>query len=416
MNYLNQLRVMCATLSFIIPSLPLFCCSDVNSTSEAIDPLVVWSQGNKHFTTSFYSHVKNDTNNLVFSPISLQFSLAMTAELALESTQDEIIKTAILPESESTRRIGAKYILERLNTHASGEDESYKFTLANGAWISTEAHLPLPTNALLTQFYQTELRQIPFHVFPEERRKEINEWVEEKTQHQIQNLLPQGSIDAQTKLVLVNTLYMHAPWDKPFNPDLTYEAPFYGLEKSLQPIPYMRKIGKFGLLEEANFIVVEIPFKSSDQESRSFFVILPHKEFTLEELEERLTTRRVAHWMTNTTPRTVDLSLPKFKISSCIDAKQTLIGMGMERPFSQEAEFDLGDQNHKVMITDIVHQAVFEIDELGGTGSAGTGIIIQPTSYQESAKVVIDRPFLFFVADKKSGMILFAGRMMQPKN
>ena len=89
--------------------------------------------------------------------------------------------------------------------------------------------------------------------------------------------------------------------------------------------------------------------------------------------------------------------------------------MGMERPFSPyEAEFDLSDINRHVVITDIVHQAVFEVDELGGTGSAATGVVIGPTSWQERKEVVINRPFLVFVADKTNGLILFAGRVIQP--
>jgi serpin B len=418
MNWLNCLAAACA-LACSPMIAPLFCAQDISTTPhEEIDSLIIWSQGNKHFTTSFYSRAKESRNNVVFSPLSLQLGLAMTSELSLGMTQKEIIEKSALPEVEHSRRMGAETILDHLNPDDTSEAEVAKLILANGVWFSSDVSFSSSCKALLSQSYQAKLQQVNFRFLPEETGKEINTWVEEKTKHQIQNLIPQGGVDQQTKLMLVNTFYMRAPWAKPFNPAMTYKAPFYGIQHSSLPISYMRKIAPFGFLEEAHYSVIELPFHhlSANQYSLSLFIVLPDAESTLEEVEEDLTTRKLDHWIANTETRLIDLSLPKFKISSRLNAKEILKNMGMQRLFSAEAEFDLNNQHDTVVVTNIVHQAVFEVDEWGATGSAGTEVVIGMKSYKDSQKVVVNRPFLLFVADKTNGIILFAGRVIQPNH
>jgi serpin B len=385
---------------------------------EEKEAIAIWSQGNKHFTTSFYPQVKDREYNFVFSPLSLQLGLAMTAELALNATQEEIIQTLILPKDSAFRHLGAEKMVNQFKNYKTFAGEEVHLSLANGAWLSSQIQFPVSFQALLKQSYRAALTSADFHTSAEAARQEINSWVEEKTSSQIKNLIPDGSIDSETQLVLVNTLYMRAPWEKPFDPDWTYEDSFYGLEKSLNTIPYMHQRDVFGYLEDAECQVVELPFQPSatNQISLSLFIVLPKEGYSIEEIEEKLTTRKLAHWLTDGEQRDLDLSLPKFKIASTLHVKELLQNLGMHRPFSsQEAEFDLNDDHGKVVITDIVHNTVFEIDELGGMGSSSTGIIIGPTSLPEYIEVKANHPFLIFVADKKSGMILFAGRVMQPK-
>lgn len=380
-------------------------------------PVLAWSQGEKHFTTSFYPFAKQSNQNLVFSPLSIQLGLAMAAELAYGKTQEEILQIGVLPEEEKSRRQGAQAFMSRINDVAAANGESVKFFLANSTWISTEIAVPPSLNGILLPYYHAEIHHANFLHDPAGMCTIINAWVADKTSNQIKNLLPENSLNPQTALVLVNTLYMRAPWARPFDPKLTYEAPFYAPENSLNTVPFMRQVGRFGMLDETTYQVIELCFKSTSDshDSLSLFVVLPKEGYSIEDVEAKMTTRRLEHWLSDTQTRQLDLSLPKFKLSAALNAKEILKAMGMERPFSpHEAEFDLGDLNRRVAITDIVHQAVFEVDEQGGTGSAATGIVIGPTCWQERKEVVINRPFLVFVADKTNGLILFAGRVMKP--
>lgn len=412
MNWLTRLVYMNAIACTVFTSL---IASTLYETDEAI---ATWSQGNKHFTTSFYPQIKTKEYNFVFSPISLQLGLAMAAEFALNETQEEIIQALVLPQSSALRHIGAEKIVSQFKNYITSEGKEVALSLANSVWPSSHIQFPYSFEMLLKQSYQAALIPADFHSAPEETRQAINSWVEEKTANQIQNLIPDGSIDSQTQLILVNTLYMQAAWEKPFDPEWTYQDVFYGLEKSFKPISYMHQRKKFGYLEDTECQIVELPFKPSTdhQVALSLFIILPKENVLIEKIEEKLTTRKLDHWLTDLEQQELDLSLPKFKIASALRTKELLKNLGMYRPFSpQEAEFDLKSDKGAVVITDIVHNTLFEIDELGGSGSSSTGTIIGTTSLPVYIEMKVNHPFLFFVADKKNGMILFAGRVLQPK-
>ena len=365
-----------------------------------------WSQGNQHFTTTFYQRVQGEPN-FVFSPLSLQMALGMAAELALNETQKEILDTIGLPLEENERGFGARALISNLNG---------KMRIASGIWLADTLTFSPHYPSIFKESYLSDLKSADFSNAPELARDELNHFVSEKTQGEIQELFPQGSIQPLTKFVLVNALYLKAPWAIPFSPEMTYEAPFYGLEKSLRPLPYLRNTASFGLLEEANCSVLEIPFK----QELSLFVVLPHEGVSLHEVEETLTTRRLAHFIQDMNWEKIDLSLPKFKVSTSLQPKDLLIEMGIKKAFSSFAEFDLGTENESVAISNIFHKAIFEVNEDGGKGSAATGVV-GTTRYKSlnpfipPRTIVVNRPFIFFVVDKTTDVVLFSGRIQQPK-
>jgi serpin B len=416
MNWLKRLLIASALTSAMISSL-MASSPSYQTFWEGIDPLFAWNQGHKHFTTSLYPHAKRSSQNFIFSPISLQLCLAMTAEIALNKTQEEILKNGFLPEIPHIRREGVAQILSQLNTGTATDGEPVQLVLANGAWLSSEFQLHPWFQTLFKDSYQATLNQANFRFASKDVEEEINDWVAEKTSNQILDLIPKGSLNSQTRLVLVNTLYMRAPWNTSFNSEKTYEDLFYGMEKTGLSIPYMQQTGRFGYLDEAEYEVIELPFRpfSSTATALSLFVVLPKEGYFLEEIENQLTTRRLDHWISDMETQLLDLSLPKFKVASSLNAKEIFKKLGILRPFSsQDAEFDLPSESERIVITDIVHQAVFEVDEQGGTGSAGTGVVIGITSCPETKEVKVNRPFLIFVADKTTGILLFAGHITHP--
>lgn len=382
------------------------------------DDLMAWSQGNKQLTANFYRFAKKNRDNLMFSPLSLQLGLAMAGELAYGKTQQEILQTIFLPEDHAIRRSGALKLLNSIDTANNPKAEAPLFYLANSAWVSSEIAVPPGLNEILIPSYHAELHQRDFAHFPFQTCKEINTWVEDKTVGKIKDLLPEGSVNDQTSLVLINTIYMRAPWRMPFDSQMTYEGPFYGADDAVHSLSYMHQTGTYAMLDEGAYLAVEIPFKGFyPDHGLSLFVVMPKEGYALEDLEAEITPQKINHWIRDVEFRTIDLNLPKFKVSSSLNAKNILREMGMERPFSPaEAEFDFAGPNGRVSITDVVHQAVFEIDETGGTGAAATGIVIGTRSAVDAKRVVIDRPFFLFVADKANRLVLFSGRFCQPED
>lgn len=384
----------------------------------ALSPLAAqntWSQGNQELSTRFFLAAKEPKENLMFSPLSLQLCLAMAGELATGETQQEILQGISLPEDDGVRRMGASELLAHIDSPQNPKGEAPRFFMANSAWATSSMEMPEGINEILLPYYQAEIYQRDFAEEPDAACQEINTWVEDRTVGKIKNLLPKGSINRSTSLVLVNTLYFKAPWQSPFSPYSTYEGPFYGADGALQSVSYMHQVGMYAMRDTGRYVALELPFRGSSPEI-SLFIVCP-KEGTLEDLASEITPKALTKWMRGLEYKAIDLTLPKFKISSSLNAKNIFQKMGMKRPFSpSEAEFTFAGREGRVFISDIVHQAVFEIDEEGGTGAAATGIIFTTKCFLEpKERVVIDRPFLMFVVDRTHDLILFTGSVYKPE-
>ncbi|NXA98513.1 SPB6 protein, partial [Melanocharis versteri] len=74
--------------------------------------------------------------------------------------------------------------------------------------------------------YHAGLEEMDFQHAWEDSRKQINGWVEERTEGKIQNLLAEGVLNSLTRLVLVNAIYFKGNWEEKFNKERTTERPF----------------------------------------------------------------------------------------------------------------------------------------------------------------------------------------------
>ena len=62
---------------------------------------------------------------------------------------------------------------------------------------------------------------------------------------------------------------------------------------------------------------------------------------------------------------------------------------------------------------------MIEVEEEGTTAAAATAIIMTKRSMIRRPRVtqfIVDRPFLFFLCDLETGMLLFQGRIVDPNN
>ena len=62
--------------------------------------------------------------------------------------------------------------------------------------------------------------------------------------------------------------------------------------------------------------------------------------------------------------------------------------------------------------------AMIEVDEEGTVAAAATAIIMDETESAEPPReeFIADHPFLFFLRDLQTGLLLFQGRVVNPKS
>jgi serpin B len=156
--------------------------------------------------------------------------------------------------------------------------------------------------------------------------------------------------------------------------------------------------------------------------------LVPRSRDGLLALEKRLTSDNLRTWMEKSQARPVNVQVPRFKLETDYGMKPTLKALGMERAFvdptlPDSAQFDgmtqSPDPRYKLYISTVVHKAFVEVNEKGTEAAAATAVVMGegkgvPSTRPFTPRVRADRPFVFLIRDRKTGTILFLGRMVRP--
>jgi serpin B len=146
--------------------------------------------------------------------------------------------------------------------------------------------------------------------------------------------------------------------------------------------------------------------------------VLPNADLGLPGLEGKLDGERLGGLLASLRAqreRVVDLKLPRFEMRTAVPLTTPLRELGMKRAFQPSAEFGaIADE--RLCVSDVVHQAFVRVDEKGAEAAAATAVILRKSAALPEAAVqlVLDRPFLFAIVERQSGMVLFFGRCAQP--
>ncbi|KAK7146733.1 hypothetical protein R3I94_009541 [Phoxinus phoxinus] len=269
-------------------------------------------------------------------------------------------------------------------------------------------------------YYEAGLEKVDFKNKSEAARVNINKWVETKTQEKIKDLVPQGAIDAMTKLVLVNAIYFKGNWEEKFPKEATRDGQFKLNKNQTKPVKMMYQKAQFPLvfIPEINSQVLELPYVGNNI---SMLIILP-KEMEddttgLQKLEKALTYEKLMEW---TKPEVmhqpeVKVFLPRFKMEETYDMKSLLISMGMEDVFDPlKANLSGMSSNNDLVVTKVIHKAFVEVNEEGTEAAAATGAVIEVDCCRIPQVFNADHPFLFFIRHNPTNSILFYGRFCSP--
>ncbi|UCC15883.1 MAG: serpin family protein, partial [Dehalococcoidales bacterium] len=237
------------------------------------------------------------------------------------------------------------------------------------------------------------------------------DWVSDETEGRIEDLIPQGQLNAATRLVLTNAIYFNAAWQYPFEESQTSDSSFYLLNGQDVTISMMKQTELFGYTNGEGYQAVELQYDGAEL---SMVILLPdpgqHVSF-----EEQLTADKVDEIIDGLKYSQVALAMPKFEFESEFMMKDTLSAMGMPIAFSSGADFSGMTGAKDLYIDQVIHKAFVSVDEAGTEAAAATAVDIKLTSMPaEPVKVTIDRPFIFFIRDIETGAILFVGRVLNP--
>jgi serine protease inhibitor len=337
--------------------------------------------------------------------------------------------------------------------------DQYELRVANALW--GEKTYPFRQEYLdtINRFYHTGgVFPVDFRNDYEGARKRINAWVEEKTNDRIKDLIPANLLDPEeaklVRLILTNAIYFKGEWAEVFDARQTRDEDFLTAAGGKVRVPMMRHDalkgtryaafagdGSFfatparvaaaraddkGLYpDDKGFVLLELPYKGDEL---AMLVIAPQAAGGLPALEKMLTAENLSKWVAKLQGREVHVHLPKFRLETKYDLGDALRALGMVRAWrdpraADGAQFDgmsaSQDPAQKLYVTKVLHKAFVDVNEKGTEAAAATAVIMAaPLSAQLTVPFVplfrADRPFVFLIRDRKTGSILFLGRVTNP--
>ena len=370
-------------------------------------------EANNRFAINLYSQYKSEEGNIFFSPFSISTAMAMVYEGAEGKTAKEIKSVFGFPKYDNSRRNQYSNLLSEINK----KDKKYALKTANALWAEQDFNFLDKYLTTVEEYYEGKTTNLDFKNEPDASRLIINNWVEDKTNDKIKDLLPEGVIDSLTRLVLTNAIYFKAKWLTQFDANKTSDEYFrVNPDKSIK-VPMMQPTSQksiFNYTQNKDLQILEMPYVGEDL---SMLILLPLDD-DIEALENSFTIEKLTEWKKSLRKRRVKIYIPKFKFKTKYSLNETLSDLGMPTAFTNSADFSGMTGTKDLKIDKVIHQAFIEVNEEGTEAAAATGIGVgMKTSMPPPTPIFkADHPFIFIIQQKETGNILFMGRVSNPKN
>lgn len=346
---------------------------------------------------------KNETENVMVSPLSISLALAMTVNGA-----DQETKSAIL-DAMQQKAIELEVVNESFQALLNlmqNSDPKVQLSVANSLWGREDKNFFEEFVTVNEQYYDAKLSLLDFQAA--DASKTINGWVKESTKSKIEEIVPE-EIDPNTVMYLINAIYFKGDWQKPFNESMTRLKEFYEENGSKSKIKMMSTDGDFEYFETRQMQAIRLPYGDG---RFSMNIILPDKTINLNELLDGLTNDQWQQWLDAFEKKQGLLQLPRFTLDYEKSLVEVLKKLGMEVAFDMHnANFSkIAPVPPNLYISEVLHKTFIEVNEKGTEAAAATSVEVK----EESAEIYdfemeVNRPFLFVIEDTVTGTILFIG-------
>lgn len=411
-------------ISLVIVSLLLFCAMTVNMTGctmkvqtknlmegvtpnevNALDDLSTQNADVTDFAIRLFKASEKSGKNTLISPLSVLCALAMTANGAEEETLEQM--EAVLGMTAEELNL---YLYSYMKNLPQGD--KYKLSLANSIWLTEDERFTVNQNFLQTNadYYGADIYKA---AFDNQTCKDINNWVKEKTDEMIPEILDEIPVDAI--MYLVNALAFEAEWSEIYEENQVRDGVFTKEDDTKQNADFMYGIEGTYLEDEkaAGFM------KYYKGGKYAFVAMLPNEGVSISEYIASLNSESVNALLTNPQHTTVHTAIPKFETEYAVEMSEILKTMGITKAFdSDNAEFEgLGTSTAgNIFINRVIHKTFISVGEKGTKAGAATVVEVTDSAVeepQEPKKIYLDRPFVYMLVDCENKIPFFIGTMME---
>ncbi len=384
-------------------------------------------EGINAFSLDLYRRTLPAGGNHFLSPASVSVAMGLAYRGARGTTAEELDRTMHFgrPPRDYLRANG--YVLDTMDLSGPGRE----LRTANALWLQEGMPLDPGFAADIASHARAGMQRVNFRKDPDAARVLVNQWVAGRTRDRITGLLEPADVTKYTRAILVNAIYWKGAWNRPFDKAATRPEPFTLLGGEKREVPLMNQRAHFQVAERRGTKAILLPYAGQEIEMAVF---LPSSPKGLPRFEAKLTAAelsRFLHDLTMARPRETILTLPRMHVEWREDLKDSLKAMGAPTAFSDNADFlgmaspDYpGELENAVgfKIAHVIHKTYLDVDEIGSEAVAATAVVSDivissrgqapppPPPFVFRA----DKPFLFLLRDRRTGLILFMGRYVAP--
>jgi serpin B len=291
----------------------------------------------------------------------------------------------------------------------AGNADGNQFANANRLWLQKDFKILPDFGNTLRTAYGAPAVPVDFARDTESARAEINSWTERQTHGKVRNLFGPGTVNGRTRLVLSSATWFLGKWEHAFRRSDTRPEPFQLSGGDKEQVDFLHQTGRFGYAETTAGQLLEMRYAGGEL---AFDILLPKEAKGLD-----IDPGVLPGWLGNLQSRKVQVAVPKFRVESDFSLARTLAAVGMTSAFTSAADFSGIDDRRDLQLSEVVHKAYVDVNEEGTEAAAATGAAVALVSMVKAPEPVFraDHPFLFFIRDTRSGLILFTGRLLNPK-
>jgi serpin B len=367
------------------------------------------------FAVDVYHQLAGRDGNVFFSPYSIDKTLAMVWAGAHGETAREMASVLHFTLDPDRQHRAFRDMRRLLNTHRNPARHDVQLLLACALWGQRGGGFEKPFRNLLQEYYGAGLEEIDFAA-SDKALKTINTWAAERTNGKIPGLLPASALHPTTRLVLASAIYFKGDWVHTFNRGATRPETFRLSAVETASAPMMHLTETFGYFEGERLQCLRLPYAGKDV---AMIVLLPRKVDGLADLEGALTAQALAGFMGQMREQKVEVALPKFKLTGEYALNEALEALGMRKAFHfGAADFSgMNGGREPLAVSAVVHKAFVDVHEQGTEAAAATAAVVDTLSASPRPVVPVfraDHPFVFAIADIRTGLVLFLGRVVRP--
>jgi serine protease inhibitor len=338
--------------------------------------------------------------NVFVSPLSVSIALGMAWNGANGTTKTEM-ETALKMSGMTVADINSYY--QVMQSTLPGIDPTTKLDIANSLWYKTGFNVKSDFLKVNSDYFNAYIKELDFS--QSWAVDTINNWCSKKTNKLIPTIINQ--IPSNAVMYLMNAVYFKGIWSKQFDKTKTTELPFTNDTGNPVNVNMMSMKDTFAYSQTDIAQYLEMPYGNK---AFSMTVILPADNKTTTDVLNSLSAANWSVTLSSLIMQPVTVYLPRFKVTNSFNLNQELQDMGMKLAFTDFADFS-NIAALPLKISYVIHNTYCTVDEEGTEAAAVTSIGIVTSAERQPIIFNVNKPFLFVIREKSTGVILFIGKM-----